>query len=78
VEDAASLILGPEEIQALTGYRVPSKQLEELRRQGFWRARRAPITGRVILERSHYHAVCGDPTTIGRQSEPPAPELMPI
>jgi hypothetical protein len=52
-----NLVLSAEELRALTGYRVPSKQLQELRRQGFWRARRSPMTGRVILERSHYEAV---------------------
>ena len=42
----------------LTGYRQPSKQLAELHRQGFWRARRCRVTGDVILERPHYDAVC--------------------
>lgn len=41
----------------LTGYRQPAKQLAELHRQGFWRARRCPVTGHVILERPHYDAV---------------------
>lgn len=52
-----SLILTPEEVQALTGYRQPHAQLRELHRQGYWRARRAPVTGRLILERAHYEAV---------------------
>jgi hypothetical protein len=32
------LILSPDELVALTGYRRASEQLEELRRQGLWRA----------------------------------------
>jgi hypothetical protein len=52
------LILSPDELAALTGYRRPCDQVRELHRQGFTRARRSPVTGRVILERSHYDAVC--------------------
>lgn len=52
----AALTLTPDELQALTGYKQPAAQLAELHRQGYWRARRAPITGRVILERAHYEA----------------------
>lgn len=52
-----SLTLSPVEVADLTGYRQPAAQLAELLRQGYWRARRAPITGRVILERAHYEAV---------------------
>jgi hypothetical protein len=46
-------------IERLTGYsrRRPSLQLLELHRQGFWRARRARVTGEVILERPHYDAI---------------------
>ena len=32
---------GPDELQALTGYKQPAAQLAELQRQGYWRARRA-------------------------------------
>lgn len=62
------LILTPAELEALTGYRQPSPQIAELKRQGFWRARRA-VTGRVIVERSHYEAVCR-----GEQGQP-APKV---
>lgn len=54
----APLILTPAELLELTGYRRPVDQLRELHRQGFHRARRSPVTGRIILERSHYDAVC--------------------
>lgn len=64
------MLLTPDQIQALTGCRQPSRQLAELHRQGFWRARRAPITGRVILECAHYDAVCA-----GADREQPAPRL---
>ena len=51
--------LSADEIISLTGgYKLPSKQLAELHRQGFHRARRSMLTGEVILERPHYEAVC--------------------
>lgn len=46
------------EVQQITGYRQPGKQLAELLAMGFWRARRSRLTGAVILERAHYEAVC--------------------
>jgi hypothetical protein len=51
--------LPAEAIEQLTGYsrKRPSLQLRELHRQGFYRARRAKVTGEVILERPHYDAV---------------------
>lgn len=54
-----SITLSAEELIALTGYRRPAEQLVELHRQGFYRARRAPATGAIILERAHYDAICG-------------------
>jgi len=51
-----SLLLSEPELRAVTGYVQPARQLEELRRQGFYRARRDRM-GRVILERGHYDAV---------------------
>lgn len=52
------LLLSPEEVKALAGdLEQPQRQLEELRRQGFWRARLSRAH-RVILERAHYEAVC--------------------
>lgn len=53
----ATLLLSADELHAVTGYRQPSAQLGELRRQGFVRARRDRL-GRVVLERAHYIAVC--------------------
>ena len=52
------LLLQPAELVALTGYRRPADQLQELHRNGFIRARRCRVTGAVILERAHYLAVC--------------------
>lgn len=49
--------LPADEIQRMTGYKRPADQLRELHRQGFYRARRAKVTGEVILERPHYDAV---------------------
>jgi len=54
-----TLTLTPAELAQLTGYRRPAEQLVELHRQGFYRARRAPATGAIILERAHYDAICG-------------------
>lgn len=66
-------ILSPEEIIALTGYKIASKQLRELQRQGFHRARRSMVTGEVILERPHFEAICRGET----QSETWQPRLRP-
>lgn len=57
VADRPSLLLVPAEIFEITNYTQPCKQLAELHRQGFWRARRNRA-GAVVLERSHYEAVC--------------------
>ena len=68
------LLLTADELQALTGYKQPAAQLAELLRQGYWRARRAPITGRVILERAHYEAIArgdAEPAPRGRQPQLP-------
>ncbi|APW38497.1 hypothetical protein RD110_15860 [Rhodoferax koreense] len=61
-----SLLMTEEEILTLTGYKRPGDQEEELRKQGFYRARIGPTTGRVVLERAHYDAVCagGKPATV--------------
>ena len=52
-----TIILTSDELAGVTGYRTPKRQLEELHRQGFYRAR-ISATGNVILERTHYDAVC--------------------
>lgn len=52
-----SITLSADEIQALTGYKMAARQLAALHMAGFHRAR-IGMAGRVILERSHYHAVC--------------------
>lgn len=53
----SDLTLSPSEIEEITGFAQPCKQLDALRQQGFIRAHRAR-DGRVILERAHYLAVC--------------------
>lgn len=67
-----SLTLSADELFALTGYKRPADQLTELHRQGFYRARRAPVTGDIILERDHYLAVCAGPRQLPghRQRQP--------
>lgn len=52
------LTLSEAEIERVTGYRRPSDQLTELRAQGFHRARKSPTSGRIIVERAHFNAVC--------------------
>ncbi|MEY2687537.1 MAG: hypothetical protein RL375_1735 [Pseudomonadota bacterium] len=72
--EEADLVLSPAELQAITGYTQPARQLLELHTLGYFRARRAKITGRVILERAHYDAVCRG------EKEPPQrrpPALLP-
>lgn len=57
VAERTGITLSAAEIVEITGYTQPAKQLVELQRQGFWRARRN-AAGAVVLERSHYEAVC--------------------
>lgn len=75
------LLMTDEEVHTLTGYKRPAQQLDELKRQGYWRARRAPITGRVLLERAHYEAVCAGadlvPGAKSRRRADPEPQLSP-
>ena len=51
------IILDADELESVTGYKTPKRQVKVLHRQGFYRARIA-VTGNVILERAHYDAVC--------------------
>lgn len=52
-----SIVLTPDELMTLTGYKMAARQLVELHRAGFHRAR-IGMAGKVILERSHYQAIC--------------------
>lgn len=53
-----SVLLSDDEVEALAGgLTQPQRQLEELRKQGFWRVRLSRAH-KVILERAHYEAVC--------------------
>lgn len=54
---AADILVSPEQIATMTGYKQPSRQVAELRRQGFVRAR-LNREGVAVLERAHYDAVC--------------------
>lgn len=67
-----TLTLTPDEILEITGFSMPCKQLEALRQQGFTRAHRARDTGRVILERAHYIAVCAGQFQSTRSALPSA------
>lgn len=52
-----TVTLEPEEIFRLTAYKTATRQLLELHRQGFHRAR-IGRSGSVVLERAHFEAVC--------------------
>ena len=69
------LTLTPEQILEITGYQRQADQLNELHRQGFWRARRQPVSGDVLLERAHYDAVCAGQTAPGKRRGEPEPQL---
>lgn len=74
----SDLRLSEQELIEITDYHQPAKQLEVLKEQGFWRARRSVVTGRVVLERAHYEAVCAGETKPGRGGKHrPEPELRP-
>jgi hypothetical protein len=63
----ASILLEEDEVRALAGgYVRADKQLRELHARGFVRARRSPLSGRVVLERSHYLAVTAGADPDGR------------
>lgn len=60
-----SITLDDSELIALTGYERPSKQLAELIRQGFYRARIGRFN-KVVLERAHFEAVCASRERVDR------------
>lgn len=72
-QQLAAIILTPTELEAVTGYVQAGKQLAELHRQGFHRARRNAV-GAVVLERSHFEAVCRG-QGLPLQAPPPGPKL---
>lgn len=74
-----SVLMTPDEVRRISGgYVQAAKQLQELHRQGFWRARRARVTGEVILERAHYEAVCsGQERAPAQAARHAAPTLRP-
>ncbi len=66
-----SVTLTDDEVLALAGgLKQPARQLAELKRLGFWRARRLPIIGRVVLERAHYEAVCAGERRASKVQQP--------
>lgn len=71
VSDAAMILSEPQIVEITGGYKRAADQLAELRRQGFFRARASRLTGRVVLEREHYVAVCrGTVSTADVQPRP--------
>lgn len=63
--------LNEQELQQITGYTAPLRQLNVLHLRGFVRAYRAR-DGRVILERAHYLALCRGEFSSGRVDAPPS------
>ena len=62
----SDITLSADEVEAITGYQLATKQLNVLRERGFTRAF-IDRTGKVVLERTHYEAV-----TKGQALPPPA------
>lgn len=52
----SELVLSTDDVEALTGYAIATKQLQVLHRRGFHRAFINRL-GAVVLERAHYEAV---------------------
>ncbi|HSH86857.1 MAG TPA: DUF4224 domain-containing protein [Methylophilus sp.] len=67
----SDLTLSPDEIEEITGFTQPCKQLEALRQNGFIRSHRAR-DGRIVLERAHYLAVCNGQYNNGKSQTPAA------
>lgn len=65
-------------VQASGGHTQPRRQLNELHKRGFWRAR-MNMRGRVDLERVHYEAVCAGALPPGTpQRDTARPEVQPL
>lgn len=75
-----ALTLTPEELQRLTGYssKRPGLQLKELHRLGYYRARRAKVTGEVICERAHVEAVAAGSAAVPLGAARNRPQLRPV
>jgi hypothetical protein len=67
---SGAILLSEEEVHAITGYQKPALQLRELHLRGFHRAR-VNAVNRVVLERTHYEAVCAGATSLSQARERP-------
>lgn len=65
-----SLILSPDELRHLTGYKLAKAQLRVLREMGCWMARQTPFG--VSCPRAHFEAVCKGAVP-GAETPPAAP-----
>jgi hypothetical protein len=72
---ADALILSEDELRTLTGYAQPSRQIKALHKLGFFRARVSPGSGRIVLERAHYHAVAEGRTAATSAPARPRPKV---
>lgn len=65
-------------VQLCGGLTQPRRQLTELHRRGFTRARLG-VNGRVVLERVHFEAVsAGALPAANDRRDTPAPQVQPI
>lgn len=75
VAERPGLTLTTAEIEQLTGYKQPSRQIKALHLLGYFRARISPRTGGVVLERAHYHAVAEGRTAASGETTRPRPRV---
>jgi hypothetical protein len=68
------LNMSPEELEQLTDCTLPAVQLKHLHAHGFWLAWRNLKSGRVVLPRAHFLAVCAGARPA---ADPATPETMP-
>jgi hypothetical protein len=58
MDTIATLTLSEEEVFDLIGYEQPATQVKRMRELGFWLTWRHLKSGRCIVPRAHYLAVC--------------------
>ena len=73
------LNLSPEELEQLTDCTLPGVQIKHLHAHGFWLAWRNVKTGRVVLPRAHFLAVCAGARPAEHSAAPadPPPRVRP-
>ncbi len=74
-----SLSLSEEEVFELIGYEQPATQVKRMRELGFWLTWRHLKSGRCIVPRAHYLAVCAGarPQESTAPADAPRPKVKP-